>query len=71
MYNDRKKEMKSGAKNNPQNISRRGLKNVSTSSVPNAYYNRIQSNGANTKHHVVWEALNDVLVIKGGRVFVR
>lgn len=66
MYNDKKS---TGRKR--INTYNKGVKPTSTSTVPEAYYNRISSNRSITTHHPVWEALKDVLVVKGGHVFVK
>ncbi len=65
MYNAKKPTGKKGNQR-PGN----GIKSVVTSTVPGAYYSRIKSNRSIT-HHPVLEALKDVLVVKGGHVFVK
>ena len=65
MYNAKKP---SGKKGNQHHGN--GIKSVVMSTVPGAYYSRINSNRSTT-HHPVWEALKDVLVVKGGHVFVK
>lgn len=66
MYNDKKAVGKKGSRN-----SGAGVKSINSSAVPKTYYNRINSNRSVTTHHPVLEALNDILVVKGGRVFVK
>lgn len=66
MYNAKKPT----GKKTIQSIGKGG-KSSGSSAVPEAYYSRINSKRAVTVHHPIWEALNDVLVVKGDRVFVK
>lgn len=71
MNNDKKKD-KIGIRKFANTITTgRALRSVASTTVPEAYYNRIKSKRAVTKSHPVWEGLNDVLMIKGGRVCIR
>lgn len=66
MYNAKR----SSGKKSIQSIGK-GTKSTGNSAVPETYYSRIKSKRAVTVHHPIWEALNDVLVVKGDRVFVK
>lgn len=72
MNNDKRKDYKIGIRKFANtNVTGRVLRSVASTTVPEAYYNRIKSKRAVTKHHPIWEGLNDVLVIKSGRVCIR
>ncbi len=66
MHNAKRHANKKGI----QNMGKGG-KSISISTVPEAYYSRINSKRAVTVHHPIWEALNDILLVKGDRVFVK
>lgn len=72
MNNDKKKDNKIGTKRiSGSGSPRKALGFTANTTVPEAYYNRIKLKRATSKHHPIWEALNEVLVVKGGRVCIR